>query len=658
MGKFGERPVSEKVLRDAGLWPPTPKRTRQPAKPRKPKVSRSEAEQEALNPGMAAWRRELEVMPGVLEWSRTTKSDRNFDPLGFYEHLIRGKLDCRLKDAAGEGRVGIGPLKPRPWQKALARDIIAWRQTQTTRWMELVVKSRQLGFSTFWDAFIWADALCNPGAGAAVAAHQDSTLMALQRNFRIFAKQNKDQGVAKRMSDKLFETLQGAYVRLCGANDALIRGDSPRHLHVSEADYVEDLEDALKSALPAVERSQFATVTLETTIQRNMNTEFKDFVERCRKGRTDYRIRFLSWIDDDTAQLTMDAKQQADFLASIDSSDNHAREYERMLRDKLGLSAGQIAWWRQVLRQDAAGDVQAAIEIAPTSLEEALEFTKGAEFFKPDAVEFYERNVRPPSWRYRMTFDGAHEVPVGDLVVGDILEVWHQPEHGKLYRIGADAADAEKRTVQDGSENFMVVLDEDTGTVCATWHGYTSASEFGAILAQVAERYNRACIVPEVAFGGDAVVDFLRKTAHYSNIYQREVFGKTGISQVMVGTDGFAQRSNTRDILKDRVQEAFNERLFDIPSRYLLDQLLNFGRRGGVKVRRRGNPNVLPDDGVIALGLTCFGHDKMAKRHWQPKANYVAPVIRVEKPAMRGGIKIERERKRELQYDPRSNSWR
>lgn len=620
---------------------------------------RASREQEGLNPGMGDWRAELgELGEGVVGWARGVKRERNFDPLGWYEELVRGRIDCRLKDAAGGGRVGIGPLKPRRWQKRLSRELLEWRRTRTTRWMELVVKSRQLGFSTYWDAFIWADGLRNDAAGAAVAAHRDETLMALQRNFRIFAKMDKAAGVAKRMGDRLFETQGGSYVRLCGATDALIRGDSPRHLHVSEADYVEDLEEALKSALPAVERSQFATVVLETTIRRNMETEFKEFIERCRKGRTDYRVRFISWLDDDDATLPLTAEQEREFLASIDSVENHAREYERMLRDKLGLTAGQIAWWRQVLRQDAAGDVQAAIEIAPTSLEEALEFTKGNEFFRPDALEFYERNVRPALKRYRVTFDGFYEATEGEALGGNHLEVWRQPEHGKVYRIGADSADAEKRTMQDGSESFAVVLEEDTGAVCATWRGYTSASEFAAILAQVGERYNRACIVPEVAFGGDAVVDYLRKTVHYPNIYQRELFGRTGVAQVMVGTDGFAQRSNTRDILKDRVQEAVNERLFDIPSRYLLDQLVNFGKRGGAKVRRRGNANVMPDDGVIALGLTCFGHDKMVTRAWRPKSNYVAPVVRVEQPPTRGGIRIEREPRKELRYDPRSNSWR
>lgn len=614
------------------------------------------AEQEALDPGAGAWRRELETMPGVLDWARSIKKQRNFDPLGWYEHLIRGRIDCRLKDAAGEGRVGIGPLRPRPWQKRLCRDIIEWRRTQTTRLMELVVKSRQRGFSTIWDAFIWSDALCNPSAGAVVSAHRDDTLMALQRNFRIFAKQNKDQGMAKRMSDKLFETQQGAYVRLCGAGDSLGRGDAMRHLHISEADYVENLEDTLKSAMPAVERNQFATVVLETTIQRNMNTEFKDFVERCRTGQADYRIRFLSWAEDEESRLTLTPERRAEVMASIDSVDNHVREYEQMLRDKLHLDAEQIAWWRMVLRQEAAGDLQAAIEMAPTSLEEALEFTRGGEFFKPEAIEFYKRCTRPAMARYYVTFDGFKEVD--EHGGGNMLEVWHQPQYGKKYRVGADSADAEKRTMQEGSENFLVVMDEDTGTVCAIWHGYTSASEFGAILVQVAQRYNMAEIVPEVGFGGDAVVDFLRKTAQYPNIYQRELFGKTGVVSIAHGTDGFAQRSNTRDILKDRVQEGVNERLFDIPSRYLLDQLIQFGKRGGVKVRRRSGTRQLPDDGVIALGLCCFGHDNMARRHWQPKAVYVPAITSAPSRPTRGGIRIEREPKREMRYDPRTATWR
>lgn len=602
------------------------------------------AEQAMLGPGRDEWLEEQKHLhTDALKWAAKTHIDRNFSPLGWYETIIRGGINIRLKDAGGQGRVGIGALVPRAWQRKLSRELIEWRRTQSSRWMELVVKSRQLGFTTYWDAFIWTDGIANPGAGAAVAAHRDETLMALQRNFRIFAGQNKDQGLARRMSDKLFETPGGAYVRLVGAGDDLIRGDSPRHLHISEADYVDDLAEALKSAVPAIERTQYATVVLETTIQRNISTGFKDFVEQCRKGRTDYKIRFISWLDDDTATLPMTPDQERDFMASIESVDNPVREYEQMLRDRMKLSAGQIAFWRSVLRQDAAGDLQAAIEIMPTSLDEALEFTKGTEFFRPEAVEFYEKQIRAPLARYRVTHDALIELGDTDFAGALQLWVWDQPAYGRKYRIGADSADAEKRTAIEGSESHLVVIDEDTGAVVAEWWGYTSATEFAAVLVDVAVRYNRAEIVPEVGFSGDAVVDAIRKTFQYHNVYQREIFGQSGKPDVMIGVDGFSSRSNTRDILKDRVQEGFNERLFDIPSRYLLDQLINFGKRGGVKVRRRGDANVLPDDGVIALGLTCFGHQKMASRLWKPKAPYVPSRVAVVAPKERRGIKIEQE---------------
>lgn len=615
-------------------------------------------EQERLNPGRSEWLAEqAHLHPDTLKWAARTHIERNFSPLGWYETIIRGGLDIRHKSRSGEGMVGIGPMKLRKWQKELGRAILEWRRTQSTRWMEIVVKSRQPGFSTFWDGFIWTDAMANPGSGALVAAHRDETLMALQRTFRIFAKQDKEHGFAKRMSDKLFETPMGAYVRLVGANDSLARGDAIRHLHVTEADYVEGLEEALKSAMPAVEQTQFATVVLETTIQRNIQTEFKDFIERSRKGRTDYRIRFLSWIHDDDTTLTMTPEEEREFMASIDSVDNPVREYEQMLRDRHKLSAGQIAFWRRTLRQDAAGDLQAVVEILPPTLEDALEFTKGAEFFRTEAIEFYEKQVRPAIARYRVTHDGFVELGDSDFPGSLQLYVWDQPAFGRVYRIGADSADAEKRVAIEGSESHLVVVDEDTGAVVAEWWGYTSATEFAAVLVQVSKYYNRAEIVPEVGFSGEAVVDAIRKTFQYDRIYQREVFGQTGKPDVLIGVDGFATRNNTRDVLKDRIQEGINERLFDIPSRYLLDQIINFGKRGGVKVRRRGNAKVMPDDGVIALGLTCFGHQKMARRQWLPKAAWVPAIVEVKKPVQRRGIRIEQPR-REPKWDSTWNCWR
>lgn len=612
--------------------------------------------------GELSWDEEIAAFggPEFERWVAETKRKRTFDPVGWYKRILDGEIDCRLKDAAGQGRLGIGTLVPRPWQRKLSREIIEWRRTKTTRWLELVVKSRQLGFSTYWDAFLWTDCQCNPGSGAAVTAQDPGTLMALQRNFRVFTKQDKSEGLAKRASDKLFETPEGSYVRLEGADGSLLRGDAPRHIHVSEADYVDGLEEALKSALPAIERTQFATVVLETTIHRGMSTEFKDFIDRSRKGLTDYRIRFLSWLDDDEACLPLTAEEAADFAASIEADGNPVAEYERKLRDELNLSMGQIAYWRQVLRQDAAGDLQAVIEILPTSLEEALESSSDRAMFKPEAVEFYENQCCDPISRYVVSYDSPTKLRPFDTSIDSVrephVEVWYPPEARAQYSIGADCADAEDREAEEGSENFATVTNWANGDVCAIWHGYCSSTEFALVLAALHWKYNDCMIVPEWNGPGKAVIEALRSTFSVTNIYQRQKFGQ--IIETIPGLYGFETRSNTRGILLDRVQSGINGKLFGLHSRTLLDHLKTLARNKGRKARRKGKASNDPDDGAISLGLSTFGHTNLVRGAWHPRVAF-QPTLIAPVPKRQSGIRIEDHREnRGPVYDPVGNRWR
>lgn len=574
------------------------------------------ARRKRLDGDSLTWDDELKSLgTDVAAWARKLERERNFDPIGWYQDIIAGAVDIKQKDAAGIGMVGIAPMKPRKWQRQLSRELIDWRRTKTTRWMELVLKYRQAGYTTYWDAFLWRDISRNRGAGAAVSAHTNETLMALQRNFRVFAKQDKGEGLAKRMGDKLFESPNGSYVRLCGATDALIRGDSPRHLHVSEADYVVGLEEALQSAVPAIERTSFATVCLESTIRRGMGTEFKDFVERVHKGQTDYRIRFLEWHKDETCYVQFTDEQAKDFMASIDSANNPAREYEQMLRDKWKLSAGQIAFWRNVLRQDAAGNLQAAIEIMPVSLEEALEFTKGAEFLYTESLDWIRNMCRDPGSRMKMSVTGMVELDdPRDWRAQPHMLAWTRPEWGQQYVIGADIADEGERSVgEDGSENYAVVANVENGEVVAEWHGYATAPEFANVLHGMARWYNDALVVPE-ANRGLGVIRHLSDNLQYSNIYRRESFTSDAVMQGEAF--GFYTTAQTRPILVERVQDVVNNRKMLIRSKKMHEQLVGFADRRGRPQKKQAVGKVA-DDGCIALALATFGHDGLSSGRWR-----------------------------------------
>jgi hypothetical protein len=233
-------------------------------------------------------------------------------------------------------------------------------------------------------------------------------------------------------------------------------------------------------------------------------------------------------------------------------------------------------------------------------------------------MRFYKDNVREPRVRYVVGEDGIRPFEPGvDSMMRPHMAVWEPPAYEARYVIGADSSDAEKRLAVDGSESYAVVMNEDTGEMCAEWHGYMGAYEFGNVLKKMGAMYNNALIVPEVNYSGGSVIDSLTKVhPGYHNIYRRE--HDMELIDTSSNKLGFDTKGKSRQKLIGRLQQAVDHRLITIPSRYLVEQLEEFAKRGGLPVKR-STAKVTPDDGVMALGLTFFGHRGLVDGIWPRK---------------------------------------
>lgn len=577
-----------------------------------------------------SWADELALHPKWPAFQEQCKRERNYDPIGFLDYILSGQMQIQQRDSAGEGRGGMSAFVPRLWQMQILREIVEHRRTSRNRWLEIVVKGRQRGYSVLWDGFIWADCMVNPGIACEVTANQPKTLKALNQNFRNFAGRDKDEGKAERMADEIMETPGGSRVTLSNSNDSLGRGNSLTHVHISEADYIDDLQDALDSVLGSTVKNPWGSGVLESTVRRGSNSEFKDTIEETRKDQLrreankdsgiawmedDWRVRFLSWMSDETAVVTLTGKESSEFMALIDSSDNRARDYERELRDKHRCTPGQIAWWHLMWRQDARRNLQRMIEMYPTTLDEALSLVASASYFDKSAIDFYRAMCRDPIERYKVGYDGLKVCE--PTARGPMMELWHQPNPRYTYVIGADHADADTRVDERGSECYAIVLEVETGRQVAEYHGYVNTHEFAVALWRMAMWYNDAQIVPEVPVGGGGVVDALMNQLQYTNIFVRKKYG--AIIEVMHGTYGFDTKGGSRKVITGRMQDNFNSKTLGIYSHYLLDQLVEFGKRGGRPQKKQQRAGQVPDDGCMALALCMEGHDNAVHGTWLPK---------------------------------------
>lgn len=548
---------------------------------------------------------------GWEPWAKLVKGERNFDPLGFARRIYGGEFEVKLKDAAGLGALGLGVFKPRAFQRKWYKEIAEHRRSGQGRFNRLVVKSRQLGFSVGHDLALVSDATENAGADVVITAHQDETLFALSENIRTFLGRDKKEGKAKRMADKKFETPRGSMVKLLGAKDSLARGDAPLHLHVSEADYIEDIDAALDSVLPAVNRSNMATVVLESTIRRDSSSGFRDFLARCKKGKTAYKIEFIGWRDDETAILPVTPSQVEELIET-------QTDYERMLQEKHHCSWEQIAWWRQRFLEDARGNLESMIEMNPSDEDEAIKSAEGVEFLDPGALDFMRECLGEPIERRRPLYDSFDEIlSPNEWANSPHAAIWEQFNPHHEYVVGADGADASNRIDwEQGSECAIEVLDITAGEQVAEWHGHANNPEFAIAMWRLARYYGQALVVPEQNRAKGAI-DYLMETLGYRNVYERESYG-TVVTRY-AGLYGFDTRGGSRPVLVQRLQSNLNRKALLIRSRYLYDQLEYAGRRKFAPQKAQKRSGETADDCAMALGMCMFGHQAAVDGRWQPK---------------------------------------
>jgi hypothetical protein len=571
-----------------------------------------------------SWDGELSRNPSWADGIREFKESRNYEVAGFLRHVIAGGVLIQQRTASGDGIGGVAPMVPRPWQMDMYRDVVNHRLSGSGRWMELILKGRQIGASTVLLAMLYGDVKVNPGGLGLMTAQENATMDLLFEKLKTMLGRKKDaEGEIHRLSamERVVELGGGSQIRFNAATTNFARGGTLTHLAVSEADYIADLDSALRSAMSAVLPAPWATITMESTLSRDSSSDFRAFVEQERDRqntqrqpweRDRWRVRFLPWLVDPDSRIQMTEEETRAFLDSVDHQTNSQADYERELMEKHGATPEQVAWWRNVFITEARGNMEKMLEIQPTTLDEALTSSRSTAYYSPESIMLYKSMVRQPKKRFRAMYDGLRET--GDAFSPNIA-VWLPPKAGGRYVVGADQADADQRVHEEGSECAAVCLDIDSGEVVAEYSGAVNIQEFGVAVFQMAKYYNYAHVVPETPVNGQGLLDFLMETLGYSNVFERKQYGR--VEKRVSGVYGFNPAGHAKSVILGRLQENINRKTLAIYSEKLVDQLERFGKRRG-KVVRSGN-KAPHDDLVIALALCMEGHENAVGNRWAPK---------------------------------------
>ncbi len=464
----------------------------------------------------------------------------------------------------------------------------------------IILKSRQMGFSTLTEALIYYRTATRKNVSSFIITHKDEATANLFRMSKLYQEKNPVRPMLKNSNAKelIFENptknarekerkpgLRSRIKCATAGGQGVGRSDTLTNVHASElAFWPGDIAETLSGLMQAVPNTPESLVIIESTA--NGFNFFKKLWDDAAAGLNDFVPFFAAWYEMDEYRMPYYGEELT------------AEETE--LKAAFGLDNDQIMWRRWCIRNNCGGDLEKFHQEYPTTPEEAFIAT-GAAVFDCAAVLLrmaaaaQELEPRRGRFTYKEKAAGLNHILIWDSVFaenerGEVL-LFREPEAGKPYTIGGD-------TAGEGSDYFTAqVIDNITGEQVARlrWQN-CDEDEYSKQVYCLGMYYNTALVALEVNFSThpQKVLEYLR----YPRLYVREVFdtytGKLRQSY------GFRTDSITRPVLVAKLVEFMRDNIGSIHDRDTLAEALTFIRNEKGRAEAEINEH---DDLLLGLGI-------------------------------------------------------
>lgn len=349
---------------------------------------------------------------------------------------------------------GIKPFVLYPWMHQVAYEGLADRQ--------IMLKSREIGSTTFWTALLLREVLTHPGANLLIAADKEENAVNAIRYVKTMVENLPDQVRPK--TGKYNETTVefpglGNYIKALPGTPKAGRAERALYLLATEQAFWE--QDSVYWNAVTGALVEGGTIVIESTA----NGPEGLFHDIWHAQDNDYAKHFWGWT----------------------ANPEHTPE------------------WYQRRRKDIP-DRFLFIQEYPETAEQAF-IGSADSYFDPDVVAAGQEEVRRP---------------VEESVIGKDLgwiHTWKKPLPGAHYVIGADVAEGKASSKDDNPDwSDATILDWATGEHVATIHTRVTEDEYAALLHQYAKEYNNAHLAVERNGPGNGVLMWLRAKG-YDNLY-------------------------------------------------------------------------------------------------------------------------------------------
>lgn len=459
----------------------------------------------------------------------------------------------------------------------------------------LILKSRQLGFSTLSLGIMLYNAYQIPNSNYLMCCHDASSLAFLLNRLKVMQDSipNKYRMKEKKSNrnEIIFENGSRVAVKVFGKNVG--RGYTNQIIHLSEFAMcsAEIQELGLISVEQSLAKNDTSMLIIESTAN-GLSNKFYQIWQDSSNKRSRYKAFFYPWTTKTHLdQFRVEIDEAVEFYKStnkglpLTGDPLELTPYERMLLEKTDVTLKQLMW-RQYKKLDMKDRFMVEYPSFPN---EAFISTDNGVF---DANVILERMYHIPK-----PLKSIPELPKSlQKYIGNGLNIFYPPSPGERYFGGVDTSAGLK---QDYST--ISILDSEGKQVATFSNNALATYKFVDVVEEVGYYYNYAMYLIERNSYGLDILNRLVKEKQYVQVLKTKKFDKiTGRKR---WEHGWYNDSVSKTKLVNDGREFLETGMAIVNCRETLEQMQIYTESKGSFGNKRGDQNY--DDLVDAFLLSC-----------------------------------------------------
>ena len=443
---------------------------------------------------------------------------------------------------------------------------VAKRQQDAGKPVRLIIlKARQLGFSTLTEGLIFHACATRRNVNALIVAHREDATANLFRMSKLFydelpapvkpmlrasnAQELVFENPSKLRSEREARPGLRSRIRCATAGGRGIgRSDTLQCVHLSEYAFWPDGADGKASTLAGILQAVPSLPGTMVVIESTANG-FEDFKERwdaAVAGENDFEPVFFAWFEN------------PDYSMPVVPGTEWTPE-ERDLKAAYRLTDGQLQWRRWCIANNCGGSLDMFRQEYPASPGEAF-LHSGTGVFDNEQIVLRLERLPGPAGRGEFADGEWTESETGAITL------YEMPEEGVPYVLGGD-------TAGEGSDYFTaIVINNVSGRIAAKLRQKYSEPEYVRQICALGRFYNDALVAIETNFSTYPVMKL--QEMEYPNQYSRE--REDTYTRQMRKSYGFRTDRQSRPRAIANLVEVFSSHPEWFTDRELLEEMLTF----------------------------------------------------------------------------------